>query len=90
MIEGLLTGLLQKYGVTPQHVQMTLRTIEAINRAVTELDGFKTASGQVVAHFNKRLDALDTRLADVEACLQVAALKPALSSPVTTKDDPDV
>ncbi len=71
MIDKMLGSLLKQYGITPQHVQMTMDTIAAINRAVGEIEGFKIASSQVVKHFNARFDALETRMGDIEAGLQV-------------------
>jgi len=68
--DAILKSLVTSFGVSPQQVQAALNMlIQELTTLRAERDAFKSGAANMVAHYNARLDHLETQLTRIEALL---------------------
>ncbi len=68
--DNVLLGLVQRLGISPKDVREMASAIARANSVLAEVDAFKQGAAAVVAHFNKRLDAIEARQEYILTLLQ--------------------
>lgn len=66
MFDKMLGGLMKQYGVTQEHVNMVMQTIQGLDAAVKSIPNFRTASGEAMRAIMHEFSAVNNRLNDIE------------------------
>lgn len=78
--EAIIGGLIKSLGISQDDIRQVAGIIAKLNAFCGEIDAFKSGTQQMVAHFNRRFDALETRLTALEKHQTPAtALQPLLN-----------
>lgn len=65
--ETIVNSLVQSLGIKPADLQATMQVVGKLHAALVEIEAFKVGAGQMVQHFNSRLDKIEARLARIES-----------------------